>query len=1096
MFFFFYDSQNIKIEIGLSPKDSELAIVSIDQYGNLGQLNNFVLKEYGYSEQILKGLDLKKGFDLFQLNHKPILFIVTISDLLINNQNKTKENLSSNLSKAIDTYFDFFKSKSIWIPLMGTGSGGLKLEESLNIITDVLKTKILIIEKNNCSFNISIPKSSEGQKLLKKITETNNLDQKAKISKLNAQKIINDLDARFYLVGSNWGHAGDQSEKFYKKGVWENGYEDGIYSEIVNSVKENDVLINKSTFATKEKENFLQLKAIGKVTKNLNNGRELEVNWFYKLEEFKNIKGLSFYRDTITTPNREDLLTIFSSIDSKHFEELYFNIVDNNNKIDSNISVQENEISKVVAIKNTTTLAGLISDIETGTDYLDITKDVNAFARVMAAKSFEPPLAIALLGKWGSGKSFFMNKLKEGIQTLSQRNPEKQFCEGIAHVHFNAWSYMDANLWASIVTRTFEGLDEYINSLSLTDKEKREIEQQLFQKLTISKEENNELISQKKQVKNRLHELKTTKKNIKREVQKKISSIRNNSLKELLNKVNEEFKVQDQLEQTLNANPTFVDSSKEFEKIVPKQYWENPSAFYNELKSIHTFIKTFFHRNRWKTNVYWILVFLLLILITPIFTFLTNLLLSWQDFRLSDKTWFSITVIGTIFTRGIDTYLKLKKQIAPFWNLKEKYEEKNEEIIFKFKQEEKAINLEITQKKVDILQINKEISANLELKANLEYKLQSALSTQALYSFIEKRANSEDYKKHLGIVSLIRKDFEILSGLLTGHKTELVTDEDSTKFKEMFPNKRPLERIILYVDDLDRCPEERVVEVLEAVNLLMAFPLFVVVVGVDPRWVKTALKKKYKNQFAENKDNEDAISPSNYLEKIFQVPFHLKDSGDDSIKNMIKTLAQIKPNIISTITDGDFDPDDFDADDFDTGNVEEQPTHIEIEELIQSGSTNSLLNKETIEALDITEKECELMQNMSEIIGNNPRAIKRFVNIYRIIKTHEDFGFNNEDSKDAELAVIMFLLAIPMGKFKVLNNSIENSIISTVSNVRPEFNYFTGAEKFEITSKEYVLKKELDKIISSSKNSEVRTQNIDFFKRHYQFIKRFTFKNI
>ena len=50
--------------------------------------------------------------------------------------------------------------------------------------------------------------------------------------------------------------------------------------------------------------------------------------------------------------------------------------------------------------------------------------------------------------------------------------------------------------------------------------------------------------------------------------------------------------------------------------------------------------------------------------------------------------------------------------------------------------------------------------------------------------------------------------------------------------------EKPLERIILYIDDLDRCPEERVVEVLEAVNLLMAFPLFIVIVGVDPRWVK------------------------------------------------------------------------------------------------------------------------------------------------------------------------------------------------------------------------------------------------------------------
>ena len=48
----------------------------------------------------------------------------------------------------------------------------------------------------------------------------------------------------------------------------------------------------------------------------------------------------------------------------------------------------------------------------------------------------------------------------------------------------------------------------------------------------------------------------------------------------------------------------------------------------------------------------------------------------------------------------------------------------------------------------------------------------------------------------------------------------------------------PIERIILYIDDLDRCPPKRVVEVLEAVHLLLAFDLFVVVVAVDARWLE------------------------------------------------------------------------------------------------------------------------------------------------------------------------------------------------------------------------------------------------------------------
>jgi hypothetical protein len=52
-----------------------------------------------------------------------------------------------------------------------------------------------------------------------------------------------------------------------------------------------------------------------------------------------------------------------------------------------------------------------------------------------------------------------------------------------------------------------------------------------------------------------------------------------------------------------------------------------------------------------------------------------------------------------------------------------------------------------------------------------------------------------------------------------------------------FDDGRPpptLSRIVLYIDDLDRCPEKLVVEVLRAVHLLLAFDLFVCVVAVDP----------------------------------------------------------------------------------------------------------------------------------------------------------------------------------------------------------------------------------------------------------------------
>ena len=68
----------LQMVLDSSPKEADIAIVSIDLNGSLGDLNQFVLKKYGYSELILNNLKLDKEFDLFQLNGKPILFVVTV----------------------------------------------------------------------------------------------------------------------------------------------------------------------------------------------------------------------------------------------------------------------------------------------------------------------------------------------------------------------------------------------------------------------------------------------------------------------------------------------------------------------------------------------------------------------------------------------------------------------------------------------------------------------------------------------------------------------------------------------------------------------------------------------------------------------------------------------------------------------------------------------------------------------------------------------------------------------------------------------------------------------------------------------------------
>jgi predicted KAP-like P-loop ATPase len=73
-------------------------------------------------------------------------------------------------------------------------------------------------------------------------------------------------------------------------------------------------------------------------------------------------------------------------------------------------------------------------------------------------------------------------------------------------------------------------------------------------------------------------------------------------------------------------------------------------------------------------------------------------------------------------------------------------------------------------------------------------------------------------------------------------------------------------RIVLFIDDLDRCPPDRVVEVLEAVQLLVKTPLFIAVVAIDERYVTRALEKYYAGVLF----HQGRPSGTDYLEKIIR----------------------------------------------------------------------------------------------------------------------------------------------------------------------------------------------------------------------------------
>jgi hypothetical protein len=154
---------------------------------------------------------------------------------------------------------------------------------------------------------------------------------------------------------------------------------------------------------------------------------------------------------------------------------------------------------------------------------------------------------------------------------------------------------------------------------------------------------------------------------------------------------------------------------------------------------------------------------------------------------------------------------------------------------------------------------------------------------QRLYTFVAERAVSDEYRRQLGLISTVRKDFEQLALLL--------------KDRRDHPEKDQLgvDRIVLYIDDLDRCSPQQVVEVLQAVHLLLALDLFVVVVGVDPRWLLRSLQSEYDRVLTTTAGPSTDVwqaTPSEYLEKIFNVPFALPKMSPAGFDTLLRSFGR------------------------------------------------------------------------------------------------------------------------------------------------------------------------------------------------------------
>lgn len=654
-------------------------------------------------------------------------------------------------------------------------------------------------------------------------------------------------------------------------------------------------------------------------------------------------------------------------------------------------------------------------------DQLGLEADINALASVIVYKEVKPPLAIGLFGNWGSGKSFFMNKLQERITDLS-KSKEAIICKHVLQINFNSWHYSDSNLWASLITKIFEELEKY------GEKEGDKVTA-LFKNLHSTKELLLETTSRKTAVENEIEKLRNEQKIFEKEIKTSTEKLKPLSYTEIVKEVLAGEAVQEDIEK-LNQLYAFLDV-KEYGDISSNlQKIEDTSGkLIQSLKIIYSFRK----------GKGWIALLAAILVAAGVYLLIQysgNLKAYVGDYKVL------IGIISTLLTQLVfflkpamavvnSAYKRLKSLNDTVNRLKEKaksrYSAQEEQLKQKLEQAQSSFN-EI-QKNIELLSVQQQ---------QLQIEINDIGSGKKIVRFIESRVTDVKYVNSLGIISWVRKDFEELDFLLKQQYDVRKLEESG---REKVENIFELERIILYIDDLDRCHESIVVKVLEAIHLLLAFPLFVVVVGVDPRWVHNAITKQYANLVSVNNgvqpegiprdqvlDDEPATS-YDYLEKIFQIPFTLKPMTKDGRNNLVR--AQLEPQQVEAVTakkEGTVPGGQAGAGNGPAAGTEgkkkEGPTPqspntpgkealVDDEEKVKGdpGGEKPAATVNT-QTLQVSEEEIVFLQQVSFLIGDSPRTIKRYINVYRIIRTHNTFDFTDGNEQEHYYAAMVILAVV------------------------------------------------------------------------------------
>ena len=437
-------------------------------------------------------------------------------------------------------------------------------------------------------------------------------------------------------------------------------------------------------------------------------------------------------------------------------------------------------------------------------DSLGIDFDACALAALIASTDMKPPWAIGIYGPWGSGKTFLMRRIERWIRSLENTADLDRvgtFEHGIAHVWFSAWHYSagssSANIWASIMIHIFEALHPKLSErqqkiadvLSHVDAA-REIRDNLQKRVDVaqSAERNAQRLVTDAERKYEAA-LKEATKVRTRDLSSAISASELGDLSGL-----NEAAATLGLDQVGSSARQIAERAKQV----------------TDLGSQAKILAT--AGNRFASPLAWALYGLVAVL--GITWILTWVLFSQELSTLAVLSTGQFVALSTAAGAWIGRQGVLARAVLkPAEAIQSKITKRMDAVRHGQEQDLRAAQERESAAAAELCALKTKLSDATADVAAVENERDSLTGQELLRRFLSERAETNDYDQHKGVVALVHRDLEQLSDHLTAALQESADTSG-------------LRRIVLYIDDLDRCDPPTVANVLAAVHLLLALPLF------------------------------------------------------------------------------------------------------------------------------------------------------------------------------------------------------------------------------------------------------------------------------